>query len=164
MLLQGTPFIHRMLLYCRGYHIYCQDTTFTAGIPHLLPGYHIYCKCRGYHSYCSGYCIYCRGYHIYCSNTTFTAGIPHLLPRNLYVNAIAPNMFCCSRLLHCSIGCYTTAWEYHIYCRGYHIYTPADTTLLQVLFVDGIERTMIQICFVEQNLILSLANTFCRRN
>ena len=103
MLLQGTPLLHRMLLYCRGYHIYC----------------------RGYHNYSSGYHTNTGYMAIELSHIAYPMAPEHVM--------LLQGTPCCSRVLHLSIGCYSTAGDTTFTVRiphlllGYHIYCQ-DTT------------------------------------
>ena len=140
MLLQGTPLLHRMLLYCREYHIYCR-------------GCNIYCRrcnlLQAMQSTAGDANNYPSGYH---TNTGYMAFelshiSYHMAPEHAMLLQGTP---CCSRVLHCSIGCYSTAGNTTstagdaistagdaIYCRrcnllqGMQTITPADTTLIQ---------------------------------
>ena len=94
MLLQGTPLLHRMLLYC-------------SGIPHLLQGMQYLLQADAI-STAGDANNYPSGYH---TNTGYMAFelshiSYHMAPEHAMLLQGTP---CCSRVLHCSIGCYSTA-------------------------------------------------------
>ena len=125
-LLQGTPLLHRMLLYCSGYHIYCRGCNLLQGMQSTAGDANNYPS--GYHTN-TGYMAFELSHISY-----------HMAPEHAMLLQGTPR---CSRVLHCSIGCYSTAADTTstagdaIYCRGCNLLqgmqtiTPADTTLIQ---------------------------------
>ena len=91
MLLQGTP-LHRMLLYCREYHIYCRGCNLLQGMQSTAGDANNYPS--GYHTN-TGYMAFELSHISY-----------HMAPEHAMLLQGTP---CCSRVLHCSIGCYSTA-------------------------------------------------------
>ena len=156
MLLQGTPLLHRMH-YCREYHRVCSRCSRCPSGYHTNTGYmayllsHIMAPLQGMHStlhpgYSSSIGCYSMPHllqGIICQQpmqstaadtTTLIQGI---WPLNYltYHTIMAPEHAMllqgtprCSRVLHCSIGCYSTAAEYHIYCRGCNLLQPMQST------------------------------------
>ena len=167
MLLQGTPFLHRMLLYCRGYHIYCRDTTFTptardttftVKIPHLLLGYHIYCQdttftasARDITSTAGDTTVTAVDTASTAGDTIFTAVIPHLLPGyHIYYHVIYKSMLL---LQTCSAA------------PGYSMLLQVTPLLHRMLhYCMGIPHPLQGIPHIYSSGYHTTTNTFCRRN
>ena len=122
----GYSIAHRMLLYCSGYHIYCRGCNLLQGMQSTAGDANNYPS--GYHTN-TGYMAFELSHISY-----------HMAPEHAMLLQGTPR---CSRVLHCSIGCCSTAADTTstagdaIYCRGCNLLqgmqtiTPADTTLIQ---------------------------------
>ena len=140
MLLQGTPRCSRVLHCSIGCYSTAGNTTSTAGDAISTAADAIYCRCNLLQPMQENYP---SGYH---TNTGYMAFelshiSYHMAPEHAMLLQGTPR---CSRVLHCSIGCYSTAADTTstagdaiycsrdaIYCRGCKTITPADTTLIQ---------------------------------
>ena len=96
-----------MLLYCSGYHIYCRGCNLLQGMQTTAGDANNYPS--GYHTN-TGYMAFELSHISY-----------HMAPEHAMLLQGTPR---CSRVLHCSIGCYSTAADTTstagdaIYCRG----------------------------------------------
>ena len=155
MLLQGTPLLHRMLLYCSGYHIYCRGCNLLQGMQStagdaniLLPGYHIYCRDTISTSSARVISLLLQGIprlqqwipHTCTAgdttldtsgDTTSTAGIPHLLSGyHIYPYCKGYHITVGISLLLQRIPHLLSEYHIYPYCKGYHI-TVGISLLLQ---------------------------------